>query len=267
VRDSSHVPTTVKADIPAAGIQHLVFESTAGEARIGVSPDDAIHVKLTLQQEETRLFGISLPRDATQHDVESASVGQDRKGDTLTLSASFPSHDDHYKDVKQEWTVQLPARLSVDATMNEGFMAINGVSGGVKTELKAGETVIHVPTGPVSAHMGAGRLHVISDAGQPREISVRSTFGLAILELQGTYYGPPEQRGGLHLFGNSVHQQSAGKDDFDLKTTAGLADLRIGPQGDEKEYRDLFVDDPDDKSDKKDEKQDAKKSDKDDGDD
>jgi hypothetical protein len=34
---------------------------------------------------------------------------------------------------------------------------------------------------------------------------------------------------------------------MDLKVTAGLADLRVGPQGDEKEYRDLFSDEADKK--------------------
>ena len=51
VRDSSSAPVTVKADIAAAGLQHLVFKSTAGEARIGVSPDDAIHLVLDMKQE------------------------------------------------------------------------------------------------------------------------------------------------------------------------------------------------------------------------
>jgi hypothetical protein len=126
--------------------------------------------------------------------------------------------------------------------MTAGRMAITGVSGGVKTQLSAGETVIHVPSGPVYGRMGAGRLHVVSDTGQPGALSIKSTFGLAILDLQGTYYGPPEQHGGFKLFGNSVRQQGSGKEDYNLKVTAGLADLRIGPQGDEKEYRDLFSD-------------------------
>jgi hypothetical protein len=265
VRDAGSDPVTVTADVPATGLQNLKFESTAGEAKIGVSPDDTVHLKLKLQQEERRVLGITLPSEATSKDIEGAKVGQKRDGDTLVVSAAFPSGDDHHIDAKQEWEVQVPARFGVDASMKEGRIVISGVSGGVKTQLSAGETVIHVAAGPVSARLGAGRLHVISDASQPRNLSIRSTFGLAILDLQGTYYGPPEHHGGLHLFGNSVHQQADGKDDFDLKVTAGLADLRIGPQGDEKEYRELFSEDRERKSDKKD----AKKSDQDsdDGDD
>lgn len=262
VRDADSDPVTITADAPAAGVQGLKFESTAGQAKIGVSADDAVHIKLKLQMEDRKLFGISLPSEDTLKDVLGAKVGQKRDGDALTVAVVFPSGGDHNSDVKQEWEVQVPARFGVDASMKEGRMVISGVSGGVKGQLSAGEIVIHVTTGPVYARLGAGRLHVISDASQPGNLSIKSTFGLAILDLQGTYYGPPEQHDGLHMFGNSVFQQAGGKDNFDLKTTAGLVDLRIGPQGDEKEYRDLFAEDREHKGDKKDAK-DAKKSDKD----
>ncbi len=89
VRDAPSDPVTVTADIPAARTQHLVFNSTAGEAEIGVSPDDAVHVKLTLQQEVRRIVGISLPSEATFKDMEAVKVSQGQQGDTLTLSASF----------------------------------------------------------------------------------------------------------------------------------------------------------------------------------
>lgn len=268
VRDAGSDPVTVTADVPATGLKDLRFESTAGEAKIGVSPDDAVHLKLKLQQEERRVLGISLATEATSKDMEGVKVGQKRDGDTLVVSADFPSGGDHNSDVKQQWEVQVPARFGVDASMKEGRLVISGVSGGVKAQLSAGETVIHVPVGAVSARLGAGRLSVISDDSQPGTVHLKSTFGLAIADLQGTYYGPPEQHGGFKLFGNSVNEQGKGKDDFDLKVTAGLSSLRIGPQGDEKEYRELFSDDREAKADKKDrDKQDAKKSDKDDDDD
>lgn len=252
VRDSGNDPVTVKTDIPAAGIQHLVFESTAGEAKIGVSPDDAIHATLKMQPEERRVLGIPLDAQATIKDVEATKVGQDRKGDILTLTAAFPSGSDHNSDVKQEWEVLVPARLSVDASMKEGRLKIDGVAGGVKAQLAAGEVVIHVPGGPIYGRLSAGRLHVISDAEQPRELMLKSTFGLAVLSLGGQYYGPPpdDQQQGffahLHMFGNTLSQHGNGKDDVDLKVTAGLADLRFGPLGDDKEVRrDVFKDDSD----------------------
>jgi hypothetical protein len=249
VQDASTEPVTVKADIPAAGLQHLVFQGTIGEANIGVSPDDAVHVTLTLQQEERRIVGMRMASDTTLHDVEGAKVGQDRKGDVLTLSANYPSGESHDSDVKGKWVVQLPARFSADASMKAGRMVIEGMTGGVKAQLGAGEVVIHVPSGPIYGRLSAGRLHVISDANQAGHIVVKSTFGLAVLSLDGQYYGPPPQKDGfwssLHLFGNSVTEQGTGKDDMDLKITAGLVDLRVGPLGDKEERRDMFTEDKD----------------------
>lgn len=241
VQDASTEPVTVKADIPADGTQHLVFQGTIGEADIGVSPDDAVHVKLVLQQEERRILGSRIASETTLHDIEGAKIAQDRKGDVLTLSAAYPSGEAHDSDVKPKWVVQVPTHFSVDASMKAGRMVIEGVAGGVKVQLGAGEAVIHVPSGSVYGHLGAGRLHVISDTTQPGKLVVESTFGLAALSFNGKLYAPPPSS--FHFFGNSERQQADGKDDMDLKITAGEADLRIGPVGDYKDYQGLFDDD------------------------
>lgn len=247
-RDAPTEPVTVKADIPAAGLQHLRFEGTSGDTKIGVSPDDAVHVTLIMQQEEKRILGARIASDATLKDIESAKVGQGRDGDVLTVSAGYPSGDSHDTDVKTKWTIQVPARFGVDVSMKAGRMVINGMAGGVKARLGAGEVVIHVPGGPIFGRLSAGRLHVISDAPEPHDVTVKSTFGLAILSLHGQYYGPPPEKDDgfwshLHMLGNSVTQQAGGKDDADLKVTAGLADLRFGPLGDDKEVRrEMFTD-------------------------
>ncbi|HEY1991109.1 MAG TPA: hypothetical protein VGH71_01520 [Gammaproteobacteria bacterium] len=250
MRDAPSEPVTVTADIPAAGLQHLVFDGTSGDTKIGVSPDDAVHVKLTLQQEERRVMGIPIASDSTLHDVEAAKVGQDRKGDVLTLAASYPSGSSHDSDVKAQWTIQVPARFSVDSSMKAGRMSITGMAGGVRAELGAGEVVIHVPSGPIYGRLSAGRLHVISDAAEPRDVTVKSTFGLAVLSMHGQYYGPPPEKDDgfwshLHMFGNTLKDHAGGKDDADLKVTAGLADLRFGPLGDKEVRRDMFTEDMD----------------------
>ena len=240
VQDASTAPVTVKADIPAAGLQHLVFQGTTGETSIGVSPDDAVHVKLVLQQEERRIMGASIGSEPTLRDIEGAKLGQDHKGDVLTLSATYPSGDTHDSDVKAKWVVQVPMRFSVDVSMKAGRAVIEGMAGGVKAQLGAGEVVIHVPSGPVNGLLSAGRLHVISDTTQPGTLLLRSTFGLAALSFNGKLYAPPPSA--FHFFGNSERQQAGGKDDMDLKVTAGEVDLRVGTLGDYKDYSGLFDD-------------------------
>ncbi|HSN16802.1 MAG TPA: hypothetical protein VLV87_01215 [Gammaproteobacteria bacterium] len=249
-RDAPSEPVTVTADIPAAGLQHLKFDGTSGDTKIGISPDDAVHVKLVLQQQERRILGMPVASDATLRDVERAKIAQDRKGDLLTVTASYPSGSSHDSDVKTQWTIQVPARFGVDSTMKAGRMIIEGMTGGVKAQLAAGEVVIHVPSGPIYGHLSAGRLHVISDALEPRNVKVKSTFGLAVLSLHGEYYGPPPEKDDgfwshLHMFGNTLNEHAGGKDDADLEVTAGLADLRFGPLGDKEIRRDMFTEDMD----------------------
>src|SRR5690348_4641579 len=112
-RDAPTEPVTVKADIPGTGLQHLVFVGTAGETKIGVSPDDAVHAILKMQQEERRILGARLASDATLKDIEGANVGQDRKGDTLTISAGFPSRSEEHTSELQS-PVHLVCRLLLE---------------------------------------------------------------------------------------------------------------------------------------------------------
>ena len=241
-------PALLTADASAAGVQHVSFQAATGEAIIGASGDDQLHVQLDLRQDERGFLGIFhwMSEDTTR-DLKGASVKLQRDGDGVGISLVYPSGDSH-SDVKQEWTVKLPPRLALQADMQAGRMVIKDMSGGIDAKLGAGDLSIHSPSGPVRGDVRAGRLHVISDSTQPGSISLRSLFGLAVLDLQGTYYGPPEKQSGFRFFGNDVTQVAGGKDDMDLHVTAGLVDLRVGPQGDEKEYRKVFADDDKDKA-------------------
>lgn len=237
------VPALLTADASAAGVQHVTFQAATGEAIIGASSDDQLHVQLDLRQDERGFLGIFhwMSEDTTR-DLKGASVKLQRQGDGVEISLVYPSGDTH-SDVKQEWTVKLPTRLALQAHMQAGRMVIKDMAGGIDASLGAGDLSIHSASGPVRGEVRAGRLHVISDSTQPGAISLRSLFGMAVLDLQGTYYGPPEKQNGFKFFGNDVSQLAGGKDDMDLHVTAGLVDLRVGPQGDEKEYRKIFADD------------------------
>ena len=249
---SKAAPALLTADASAAGVQHVTFQGANGEAIIGASSDDQLHVQLDLRQDEVRFLGIFhwMSEDTTR-DLKGASVKLERQGDGVEISLVYPSGDSH-SDVKQEWSVKLPPRLALQANMKAGRMVISDMVGGIDAKLGAGDLSIHSPSGPIRGDVRAGRLHVISDSTQPGAVSLRSMFGLAVLDLQGTYYGPPEKQSGFKFFGNDVTHAAGGKDDMDLHVTAGLVDLRVGPQGDEKEYRKIFADDDKDKDKSKD---------------
>jgi hypothetical protein len=236
-------PALLTADAPTTGVQHITLLAGAGEATVGASDDDQVHVQLELRQDERGFLGVfHWMSEDTAQDLKGAAVKLQHQGDAIQVSLAYPSGSEH-SDVKQVWVVKLPPRLALQAHLQAGRMVIKDMSGGIDASLGAGDLSIHSPSGPLRAEVRAGRLHVVSDSTQPGAISLRSMFGLAILDLQGTYYGPPEKQSGFRFFGNDVNQVAGGKDDMDLHVTAGLVDLRVGPQGDEKEYRKEFSDD------------------------
>lgn len=240
------VPASLSADIPAQGLGTLTFSGGSGEAKIGASSDDAVHLRLTLKQQEHSFFGLfHWYSEASTRDLKAAQLVTHQQGAGLTVSLAYPGGDEP-SDVMEEWTVQVPARFAVDARMMYGELVVKDVIGGVHGELHAGEAKIEVPSGPVTAHVRYGRLHVVSAAAAPGDIHVSSGHGIAVLSWNGRYFGPLEQEGfwsHIHLIGNQVDQHGGGADKMDVRVSFGAADLRIGPLGEDKTYRDLFSDD------------------------
>lgn len=241
--DSSGLPG-LNAQLATAGINRFRIVTGSGEVEISPSADDKVHVSLELrQQKKSLLFFFHWLSGDTTRDILAATLEQARDGDTLQLALVYPSGQDR-SDIQEHWKVQLPPRLMVDASMYAGEFKITGMRNGVKTKLTAGETVIEDVTGPVEASVRYGRLHVISASSSPGVLNVTADHGLAVMSLDGKYYGPKEEQGfwsHLHLIGNSEVQREKGKDNMDLTVNYGEADLRVGPLGDFKDYRDAFT--------------------------
>lgn len=227
-------------DIPATGLTRVSFTGMDGEVRIGSSPDDAVHVKLELQQQKAAfLWVFRWESETTARDMAAARLAAGIQGDTLNLFLSYPSGARH-DDVQEHWTIQVPARFAVDAVLADGRLVIRDVAGGVSAQLNAGDLTIRIPGGPLKASVSTGRVHVISDTTQPGKITVRSNFGLAALSFNGKLYAPPPSS--FHFIGNTEQRQESGKDNMEVKVFAGEADLRVGPVGDDTGYRGLFDD-------------------------
>lgn len=234
------------ADVPAVGTERVAFTAGGGEMRITPSGDEAIHVRLELQQNERRILWVyHWMSGTTARDLEGATLILDRHDGALSLRLGYPGGASH-DDVQQKWVIQVPARLAVSAWQQAGELKVKGMQAGVTAHLNYGDLEILDTRGPLQASITAGRLHAISASAQPGTIRVGSSFGLGILSLNGKYYGPPECHQfwcSIHLTGNTEEQRAGGKDDMDLSATFGLADLRVGPLGDEQPYRREFAED------------------------
>ncbi len=62
--------------------------------------------------------------------------------------------------------------------------------------------------------MHYGRLHVISASSTPGVLDVMADHGLAVMDWNGKYFGPPETHGFMshvHLFGNDLVERGEGQ--------------------------------------------------------
>jgi len=237
---------TLDATLATAGIKRFKLLGGPGEMDISASDDGEVHVSLELRQQQHSLLWLFhwLSND-TARDLKSATLRQARDGDILTVALAYPSGE-YRSDIQERWKVSVPARLALDADLYAGELKIEGMEGSIRAHLKAGELRIQSPGGSIHAAVDYGRLKVNSDSGQPGTLSVHSEHGLAVLSLDGKYYGPAEDHGfmgNVHLVGNDVTEHRPGKDDMDLSVYAGAVSLQLGAlQDDEQTYRDLFTD-------------------------
>lgn len=213
---------------------------------IAPATDGLVRVTVALQQQRKSFLWIfNWLSGKTTHDIAGAALRLDRSDTSLTVTFNYPSEDEH-NDVNEKWTLSLPPNIALGAEMQEGMIQIVGMRGGVKAHLRAGDLEIQSPGGAIQATVDYGRLKVASATATPGVVTLHSEHGLAVLSLDGKYYGPRQSRGffgNVHLFGNMLTERRGGKDNVDLNVYAGAVSLLIGPlRADERTYRDLFLD-------------------------
>jgi hypothetical protein len=228
--DDSAMPRVLNAEAPTAGINTLALEVGVGEMHITASNDDKVHVQVTLRRKEREFMWFFHWMDGgTSKEIAAAAIQQKLSGDRLTLIVSYP-HEGDGSDMKQEWDVQLPARLKLDAVMAVGDCSIEGVAGGVAAKLNVGELVIDVPRGAIDASVDVGEIRAKSASSQHGRIQLSSNIGDAMLVLKGTESGTHEH-GGL---GSRISLEGGGPDTMQLKVNIGEVSLHLEPADDAK---------------------------------
>lgn len=217
------IERTLSAEIPAAGVKALKLHVGVGEVHISASSDDKVHVQVTLRQKEQEfLWFFHWVSKGTAADIAAAAISQDQEGDTLSLGLNYRGNTDS-DQLKQEWELQLPARLALDADMKVGELDIKDVAGGVDAVLNVGELSIEVPRGSLKAQVNVGEIRARTASGDYGKIKLSSSIGEALLTVNGTH-GGYHDHGGL---GNSVTAEGKGHEDMDLSVNVGEVSLRI----------------------------------------
>lgn len=222
---SSSMPRTLKADLAGAGLNTVALDVGVGELHVTASGDDKVHVQVTLRRKQREfMWFFHWMAGGTSDEIAAATIQQKTSGDRLTLSLDYP-HSSGGDDMKQEWDVQVPARLKLDAVMAVGDLSVEGVSGGVSARLNVGEVSIDIPKGPIDASVDVGEIRAKTATGQRGRIQLATNIGDAVLILQGSESGYHDH-GGL---GSRVSLDGAGPDSMQLKVNIGDVSLHVTP--------------------------------------
>lgn len=215
---------TLTAEIPADGIHTLALTAGVGEVRVTPSNDDAVHVSVRLEQKSREfLWFFHWQGNTTAREIQSAQIVQQRSGDRLDLSLGSSRKLDT-NQVKQHWTLQIPARLALALNMKVGQVNVQGVAGGVHADLSVGEIDLDIPGGPLNARVNVGQISATSATTQPGTIDLASDIGEAALFMNGKYVGAGGRHSGL---GRRIHLPGSGPDSMQLSVNVGEVDLRI----------------------------------------
>lgn len=216
---------TLATDVPAVKLTSVTLAVGVGELRVTPSSDDAVHVRVTLQQKSRQvLWFFHWQSRATTREIQSAQIQTTQSGGQLNVSLGTTGKLDT-NQVKQNWDVQIPARMSLGVDMKVGQVNVSGVTGGVKIALNVGEIDLDTPSGPMSARVNVGQIRAKSGSRQLGSVDLASDIGEAVLFVNGKQVRDSGRHSGL---GRRVHVAGSGPDNMDLSVNVGEVNLHIG---------------------------------------
>lgn len=225
--EAAPAPRTLSADLETTGVTKLALDVGVGEVHVNPSPDGKVHVQVTLRPKQQEFMWFFHWRSSgTARGIASASINHEKADDRLSLSLNYPREADQ-DNLKQEWEVQVPARLALDAKLKVGDLTVSGVEGGVTALLDVGELDIDAPQGAIDGQVNVGEIRAQSGSARHGRIDLSSTIGEAVVYINGEQSGFHEH-GGL---GNHVSLDGNGPDNMHLAVNVGEASLHITPGG------------------------------------
>lgn len=217
---------TLQASAATEGVNRITFVAGVGQFKLSASPDDKVHVQVRLERKSQNfLWFFHWMSDTTAHAFEQVTLQQHQQADGITYSLQYPDHLDE-GDVKQNWDIQVPARLAVKVQMKVGQLALTGVTGGVEVDLNVGEVTLNTPAGPMHARVNVGQIRATSATIQPGDIRLKTTIGDARLYMKDRVDHDNMHHDGL---GRTISVTGKGADQMDLAVNIGEVTLHVGP--------------------------------------
>jgi len=204
-------PRTLTANDPGQGLTALDVEGHVGKMHILAGTSGEIRVRVDVRAS----------RDArSRGNPQNVDLRMDRSGSKLEVSLA----GDH-KDLEEDWTLEIPAQLQVEAEFGVGDLNIQGVRGGLKAKVGVGTLTIDVPEGSINAESGVGKINIKSATASYGNVDMRTNVGNARVQVEGRQIRqqnrPPGPSEHIALNGN-------GRDQFQIRSGVGDAELTIG---------------------------------------
>ncbi len=189
-------PATLAARWPAGALQELRLEATQGAVTIVTSDADEVDVSVEVRPtRRTHSFfsrGSGIPANA--------QLIHEERGTQTALRVT-----DAGGPVEEHWTVRVPKRFGVQATVNVGDLKVSGVEGALDLEVSVGT----ITADSSSVRHGA--------------VDVRSDVGDARLSVEGRSIIAPRRPGP----GHRLQLDGDGPHTLTLRVNVGDATLRI----------------------------------------
>jgi hypothetical protein len=219
----------LQAVSPAAELKQLTLDAGVGQLKVSASPDDSVHVQVKLEQKSQNfLWFFHWMSHSTAKAIAQVTLQQQQQDSAITYSLKYPNHLDD-SDIKQNWVLQVPARLEMKITMKVGQITVNDIGGGVNASLNVGEMTLNTPHGPMRATVNVGQIRATSGSTQPGNIKLSTTIGDARLYMKGWNNRDDVHHSGL---GSSINVDNKGSDQMDMDVNIGEVSLHIEPSTD-----------------------------------
>ena len=208
----------LSVDFDAEGLERISISGSVGTMEVAVSDDDAIHIRVTLEPQDSWRHQNDVERSIAEAELEYATHGR-----RAVVRMQYPRGTDEGDDIEEHWEVYLPAHLYGRFSLNVGSMEITGIAGGVDASVNVGELEIDVPGGDIDAEVNVGEIDIYSRSGSIGDIEVDTDVGGARLTVNGRRID-----GNRGWVGETIRHSGDGDDDIDASSNVGDVSVRVG---------------------------------------
>ncbi|MDN5864142.1 MAG: hypothetical protein L0I62_02845 [Gammaproteobacteria bacterium] len=219
----------VKVKVKPGNHAHFIFDWVQGDQPANELPKD-LHLITNTADGTLTLCLASMQRETGDCAIEAANAASSarKSADVVITPMGTFKTDGSNQGWKANWTIVVPARLSVVLKLGVGDLEIRGIAGGLSVKIGVGDIDARLPRGPVTAEIGVGDIDAAIAASDYGNVQLTAGVGDITFQVEGQEV----RRGYEHHF--TASQQSltgSGTTDYKVEAGVGDIDLKLGVPG------------------------------------